>query len=146
MNRRRGRRVGANASAGFALIEVLVTMTVVSVGIVAVLSAALSTLALQKDAALRLRAGLILQDRLGEVTHAPYAGQAMRGTSTDGCFTWTVTAAPWVQPTLSDTDQLDAPARLYEVIVEVRWATPRGGRNLLAHQLVAVVAAPEATP
>jgi len=90
-----GARRPAAGEGGFVLLEVLVTMTVLSVGIMAVLTGVLSALDLQKDAAMRYRAGLILQEKLAETALTPYDGQPGQGLSADGVFSWSVSGEPW---------------------------------------------------
>lgn len=90
------RKTGSRRAGGFALVEVLVSVTIFAVGIMAVLTAVLSVLELQKDATLRFRAGLVLQEKLAESIHQSYDGQPIRGLSPDGVFQWMVTGSRWV--------------------------------------------------
>ena len=147
---RHDRRRDASAS-GFVLIEALVSVTVFAVGIMAVLTAVLSALDLQKDSALRYRAGLILQDKLAETLLVPYSGEPLRGISADGLFSWTVTGEPWTgAPQIGDQEQEEATARpscqLFAVIVDVSWQTTRGPRSIAADQLVRVCTQAEVAP
>ena len=133
---------------GFVLIEVLVSLTVFAVGIMAVLTAVLSTLDLQKDSALRYRAGLILQDKLAETALVPYNGEAMRGISADGVFSWVVTGEPWAGAPQSENEDPEAEnisARIFLVAVDVGWQTTRGTRSVNATQLVQVSSRVEET-
>ena len=142
---------GPASKEGFVLIEVLVSMTVFSVGIMAVLTAVLSVLDLQKDSALRYRAGLILQEKLAETVMVPYDGQPVRGISPDGVFSWTVAGEVWNEAprttikktkktknsrkkTETGTDSLSD--RIIQVVVEVSWQTSEGSRSIHATQLV----------
>lgn len=137
---------------GFALIEVLVSLTLLAVGIVGVLTAVLSALDLQKDTAMRYRAGLILQDKLAEIQLVPYHGEAIRGLSADGQFAWTVLAAPWqgmpesAERNRRDRDSDEAAIDLYEVHVEVSWSAGAATRRLSATELVCVSPREEAEP
>lgn len=136
---------------GFVLLEVLVSLTVLAVGIMAVLTGVLSTLQLQKDAAMRFRAGLIMQDKLAEAFFAPYDGQTRAGTSVDGLFIWTIAGEPWAdmpqvikedsKPEDGQTDA-DTADEIFQIAIDVSWQTTRGTRRLTATQLVRV--APEA--
>ena len=145
-----GARRGGPAPGGFALIEVLVSLTLLAVGIVGVLTAVLSALDLQQDTTMRYRAGLILQDKLAEVSLATYGGEIARGVSADGRFSWTIIGTPWQgRPSedgrdgdRTDEDGID----LYEVRVEVSWETNRGIRRLSATQLASVVPRLEVAP
>jgi prepilin-type N-terminal cleavage/methylation domain-containing protein len=150
------RRIPGN---GFVLIEVLVSMTVFSVGIMAVLTAVLSALDLQKDSTLRYRAGLILQEKLAETALVPYSGQPMRGISADGVFSWTVAGEPWTgapqvgkkkaktvrKPRTSrgrvkteEPETENTSSRLFQVSVDVSWQAGKGTRSINATQLVHV--------
>ena len=149
---RHDRRRDASAS-GFVLIEALVSVTVFAVGIMAVLTAVLSALDLQKDSALRYRAGLILQDKLAETLLVPYSGEPLRGISADGLFSWTVTGEPWTgAPKANDQEQEEEEAtarpscQLFAVIVDVSWQTTRGPRSIAADQMVRVCAQVEVAP
>ena len=141
-NSRRSSR--KKSSIGFALIEVLVSLAILSTGLVAVLTAVLSALDLQKDSAKRYRAGLILQEKLGEVTTVPYRGRYMRGVSPDSLFSWSVNGAPWagapkLPPTKGRTAAVDTLVnQVFEVEVDVSWWTTKGIRNIRATQLVRV--------
>ncbi len=149
-----GKQVKASRE-GFVLIEVLVSMTLFSVGIMAVLTAVLSVLDLQKDSALRFRAGLILQEKLAETVMVPYDGQPVRGISSDGVFSWTVVGEPWIEapriPTKkkeknkeTGTDSLSD--RVIQVIVDVSWQTGEGSRSINATQLVHTAPQARGTP
>lgn len=148
---------GRVPSAGFVLVEVLVSMTVFAVGIMAVLTAVLSVLELQKDAALRYRAGLILQEKLAETTMISYDGQPVRGLSPDGIFTWTIAGEPWAAaPQALTKKEKNNPRsrngkttgeskesgtgnlsdRIIQVVVDVSWQTSEGSRSINATQLV----------
>lgn len=128
---------------GFALLEVLVSLTVLAVGVMVVLTAILSVLDLQKDSAQRFRASLVLQDKLGAVAFTPYNGEPMRGLSTDGLYSWTVSGSPWTgAPHLEDKKKPDGEsntANLFQVTVNVSWLTTRGTRSASASQLVQVL-------
>lgn len=132
---------------GFALLEVLVAMTVLAVGVMAVLTAILSVLDLQKDSAQRFRAGLVLQDKLGAMAFAPYNGEPMRGISADGLFTWTISGTPWTgAPHLEGMEKPDDEnklANLFQVSVVVSWLTTKGTRSIDASQLVQILPAVE---
>lgn len=136
---------------GFALLEVLVSLTLLAVGIVGVLTAVIAALQLQEDAKLRYRAGLILNDRLGETALGAYRGETVRGVSADGLFEWTIAGTPWQglpreearQPGEEGTEIAD---RLCEVRVEVSWRTPRGPRHVQASQLVSLPPGEEVAP
>jgi hypothetical protein len=147
---RQATRRGGPARGGFALIEVLVSLTLLAVGIVGVLTAVLSALDLQQDTDLRYRAALILQDKLEEVSFAPYGGEVARGVSADGRFSWTIIGTPWQgMPTGDDRGREAADEEeigIYEVRVEVSWETTRGTRRLSATQLASVVPQPEDLP
>lgn len=127
---------------GFVLMEVLVSLTVFSVGIMAVLSAVLSSLNLQKDTALRYRAALVLQERLTDLTSEPFDGLAAYGKSADGVYSWSVTGTPWgvverarnrARRTRTEGIQ---PGQMYQVSVVVNWETHRGPRQISATQLL----------
>lgn len=147
----------AGSGPGFVLIEVLVSMTVFAVGIMAVLVAILAALDLQKDSTLRYRAGLILEEKLAETVLVPYNGQPMQGVSADGLFSWTVAGEPWTgapqtnalsskrkkKPTktkstkdVEDDDVVKITSRLLQVAVDVSWRTGEGTRSISAVQLV----------
>lgn len=145
------KKPGKPSGNGFVLIEVLVSMTVFSVGIMAVLTSVLSALDLQKDSTLRYRAGLILQEKLAESVLVPYNGQPMRGISSDGVFSWTVAGEPWEgapqvekkksrksnkreKEKESSTDKTSS--SLFRIAVDVSWQTNRGTRSIKATQLV----------
>lgn len=165
------RNKSSRRSDGFVLIEVLVSMTVFAIGIMAVLTAVLSTLDLQKDSTLRFRAGLILQEKLAETVMVPYGGQPARGISPDGIFSWTVSGTPWTDapnvPKLitsnieshqtgqnrNSTGKISRRGkeksgadsledRVILVVVDVSWKTSEGSRSIQATQLVH--AAPQA--
>ncbi|MBU8869871.1 MAG: prepilin-type N-terminal cleavage/methylation domain-containing protein [Gemmatimonadales bacterium] len=130
---------------GFALIEVMVSLAILAIGLVAVLTAVLSALNLQKDSANRFRAGLILQEKLSEITMVQYNGRTMHGVSPDSLFSWSVRGAPWAgaPPELPDAKGRTAAADtlvnpVFEVEVDVSWWTTRGTRTLSATQLVRV--------
>ncbi len=145
------KKQGKPSGSGFILIEVLVSMAVFSVGIMAVLTSVLSALDLQKDSTLRYRAGLILQEKLAESVLVPYNGQPMRGISADGVFSWTVAGEPWtgapqVEKKKTKTSKTrgkekepkidDASSELFQMAVNVSWQTNRGTRSINATQLV----------
>ncbi|RKX33860.1 MAG: hypothetical protein DRP71_09045 [Verrucomicrobia bacterium] len=140
-----------SSRSGFVLIEVLVSMVVFSVGIMAVLTSVLSALDLQKDSTLRYRAGLILQEKLAESILVPYNGQPMRGISADGVFSWTVAGEPWTGAPQVEKKKTkvsrktkggkkakseDASSELFQMAVEVSWQTNKGTRSINATQLV----------
>ncbi len=132
---------------GFVLLEVLVSLTVFAVGIMAVLTAVLSALNLQKDASLRLRAGLVLQDKLAETFLIPYDGSPASGLSADGLFRWTVAGETWAgAPQITDDAAENPTSELVQVAVAVNWESTRGTRSLTATQLVRILAAPQETP
>ena len=139
---RRRKSFRENSGKGFALIEVLVSLTILSVGLVAVLTAVLSALDLQKDSARRYRAGLILQEKLGELTAVPYRGRHLQGTSSDGLFDWTINGGPWKgapkppQENRRTTEVDTLINRIFEVEVDVSWWTSKGPRRISATQLV----------
>jgi len=132
-------------------------MTVLSVGIMAVLTGVLSALNLQKDAALRYRAGLILQETLAETALTEYDGQPRQGLSSDGVFSWSVGGEPWVgapriapprreAKTEADKEHVEARALVSNVLqvrVDVSWETSKGSRRVTATQLVHVRLAEE---
>ena len=141
---------------GFVLIEVLVSLTVFAVGIMAVLTAVLSALDLQKDATLRYRAGLILQEKLAQTVFEPYGG-IVQGVSADGVFSWKVVGEPWNgspqaggrqtvkrgrtgksrnRETREAPEPGDISGRLFQVAVDVSWRTGDGTRRITATQLV----------
>ena len=127
---------------GFVLLEVLVSMAVLAVGIMAVLTAVLSVLDLQKNSAQRYRAGLILQDRLGAIVFGQYNGEPLRGLSDDGLFSWTVAGEPWTgAPHMQNKEEPDAEGvldNLFQVSVDVSWQTNHGKRSINASQLVQI--------
>jgi prepilin-type N-terminal cleavage/methylation domain-containing protein len=134
---------------GFVLIEVLVSLTILAVGIMAVLTGVLSTLRLQKDTAMRFRAGLIMQDKLAEAFFVSYDGQRWTGTSADGLFNWTIAGEPWADmPQIVTEDSKpgatrpdgDTACEIFLVAIDVSWQTTRGTRRLTATQLVQVPA------
>jgi len=133
-------------AAGFALLEVLVSLTLLAVGLVAVLTGVLTALDVQKDTALRYRAGLLLQDKLAETLLVPYGGEAVRGVSADGCFDWTVIGAPWDDGIRDPADGNDGQVRIYEIVVDVSWQTDDGTRHLSATQLVGAALETEGAP
>ena len=167
---RRSAKSGAGAGAGFVLIEVLVSLTVFSVGIMAVLVAVLAALDLQKDSALRYRAGLVLEEKLAETVLVPYDGKPMQGISADGLFSWSVTGETWTgapqliagsskntkQPKRTDNrkkvkdeqkdDAVDVSSRLLRVAVDVSWRTGDETRSISAVQLVHVSPQARGTP
>ncbi len=148
------KKQGQPSGSGFVLIEVLVSMAVFSVGIMAVLTSVLSALDLQKDSTLRYRAGLILQEKLAESVLVPYNGQPMRGISADGVFSWTVAGEPWegapqVEKKKTKTSTKREKGKkerepstdktsssLFQIAVDVSWQTNRGTRSINATQLV----------
>jgi len=151
------KKQGKPSPGGFVLIEVLVSMVVFSVGIMAVLTSVLSALDLQKDSTLRYRAGLILQEKLAESVLVPYNGQPMRGISSDGVFSWTVSGEPWTgapQVEKKKTQVIkktkvtrktkggkkaktdDTASEIFQMAVEVIWQTNKGTRSINATQLV----------
>ena len=145
------KKQGKPSPSGFVLIEVLVSMVVFSVGIMAVLTSVLSALDLQKDSTLRYRAGLILQEKLAESILVPYNGQPMRGISADGVFSWTVAGEPWTDAPQVEKKKTkvsrktkggkkaktdDASSELFQMVVEVSWQTNKGTRSINATQLV----------
>ena len=139
------KKQGNPSRSGFVLIEVLVSMVVFSVGIMAVLTSVLSALDLQKDSTLRYRAGLILQEKLAESILVPYNGQPMRGISADGVFNWTVAGEPWTGAPQVEKKKTrggkkakkdDTASELFQMAVEVSWQTNRGTRSITATQLV----------
>ncbi|MFO7608617.1 MAG: prepilin-type N-terminal cleavage/methylation domain-containing protein [Candidatus Krumholzibacteriia bacterium] len=150
------RRRRAPAVGGFALVEVLVALTLFAVGLVTILAGLLGALDLQKDSALRWRAALLLEEKLAESFLFPARGADGRGTSPDGVFAWTVTAKPWPAPPAAagpsggPSEQVSpappAAPVLREVTVEVSWRTPRGVRRVAASQLVGTPAGREGAP
>ena len=124
---------------GFALLEVLVALTLLAVGLVAVLTSALAALDLQKDSAMRTRAGFILRDKLAETQLAPYGGETVRGVSTDGRFEWSIVGVPWSGDARNDADGRGGVA-VYEVVVDVAWMEDGSPRSVAATQLVTVAA------
>ena len=139
------KKQGQPSQSGFVLVEVLVSMVVFSVGIMAVLTSVLSALDLQKDSTLRYRAGLILQEKLAEPVLVPYNGQPIRGISADGVFNWAVAGEPWTgAPQVEKkkpkdgkkTKTEDTSSELFQMAVEVSWQTNRGTRSISATQLV----------
>ena len=167
---RRSTKSGTGSDSGFVLIEVLVSLTVFSVGIMAVLVAVLAALDLQKDSALRYRAGLILEEKLAETVLVPYNGKPMQGVSADGLFSWTVTGETWTgAPQLNagrskstkkpkrtnnkrtakdenEDDTVNVSSRLLRVAVDVSWRTGDGTRSISAIQLVHVSPQAKGTP
>ena len=154
-------KYGKATKEGFVLIEVLVSVTVFSVGIMAVLTAVLSVLDLQKDAALRYRAGLILQEKLAETVMVSYNGQPARGISPDGVFSWTVAGELWTEaPQIpakktkktknsrerKDTGTDSLSDRIIQVVVDVSWQTGEGPRSIKATQLVHTAPQARGTP
>ena len=137
-------------------------MTVFAVGIMAVLVAILAALDLQKDSALRYRAGLILEEKLAETVLVPYDGQPRQGVSADGMFSWTVAGEPWngapqmnvPKPKstknkstrkprgtrntkdVKEDDEAKVTSRLLRVAVDVSWRIGDGTRSISAVQLV----------
>ena len=139
------KKQGKRPPGGFVLVEVLVSMVVFSVGIMAVLTSVLSALDLQKDSTLRYRAGLILQEKLAEPVLVPYNGQPIRGISADGVFNWAVAGEPWTgAPQVEKkkpkdgkkTKTEDTSSELFQMAVEVSWQTNKGTRSINATQLV----------
>lgn len=122
--------------------EVLVSLTVFSVGIMAVLSAVLSSLNLQKDTALRYRGSLVLQERLAQLSGEPFDGLAAYGKTADGLYSWSITGTPWgvVERARNRARRARSegiqPGQLYEVAVVVTWETHRGARSVSATQLL----------
>ena len=137
---------------GFILIEVLVSLAVFSVGILAVLTGILSTLNLQKDTALRCRAGLILQEQTLQLNEAPYGGGVSQGVSSDGIFQWKITAEPWSAAPMTKKKSRrrsvtkEDHQEMAQVRVEVSWQSPRGPRMIKASQLVRVLFSQEDNP
>ena len=121
---------------GFALLEVLVALTLLAVGIVAVLGATFSILDLQREGALRHRAGSILEGKLEEIAWEGFDDAEARGLATDRRFQWTVTARPWGSPA----------SGLREVTVVVDWRTADGSHRVRATQLVRSRGGREARP
>lgn len=120
---------------GFALIEVLVALALLSVGIVAVLGAVVTTMELQSDSMLRHRAGLVLREKLDEsVWMAPRGGEAS-GAVTDGRIRWSVHSEPWGDVGAAASNPK---SRLHRVVVEVEWTGPRRARSIQATQIVCV--------
>lgn len=122
---------------GFALIEVLVALAVLGIGLVAVLASILSTLALQRDSAHRVRAGLVLQETLAGLAAEPFDGQERQGVSADGAYSWRIQGRPW---TVSETGAASLPdslrSQVFDVEVQVSWMSRRGERSIGAQQLV----------
>lgn len=122
---------------GFALIEVLVSLAVLGIGLVAVLASILSTLELQRDSAHRVRAGLVLQETLAELASGPYDGQGRQGVSPDGRYAWRIEGSPW---TVGDASPATVPdslrSQVFDVEVQVSWTSRRGERSIAARQLV----------
>lgn len=133
-----------NPAKGFILIEVLVSLAVFSIGIMSVLTGVLATLDLQKDSALRYRAGLILQDKLLQLNESPYGGGTSQGMSPDGVFNWSISGEPWAAapaPSKKKRNRRDfepAPDPISQVSVQVSWQSPRGMRQVKATQLVRI--------
>ena len=146
------RKVKKCSRGGFALIEVLVSLAILATGLVAVLTAVISALDLQKDSAKRVRAGLVLQEKLGLVTATPYDRRSLRGVTPDSVFTWTITGAPWRgAPREQQNDGRGAAIeplanQVLEVEVDVSWWTRRGVRSVRATQLVRTSPGQEALP
>ena len=134
----------SNPAKGFILIEVLVSLAVFSIGIMAVLTGVLATLDLQKDSALRYRAGLILQDKLLQLSELPYGGGSSQGMSPDGVFNWSISGEPWSAAIVSAKKNRNrrefapAPDQISQVLVQVNWQSPRGMRQVTATQLVRI--------
>ena len=140
----RGARTHAH---GFVLLEVLVALALLAVGIVAVLSAALSTLDLQSDCALRRRAGLVLDARLAEIADGHFDGVDAQGIATDPRFRWSVRSEPWrpddQRPhTVGVGDDALPPPGMCRVVVVVDWTTSSGVRSIRATQIVRGPVAP----
>ena len=120
----------------------LVSLAVFAIGLLAVLTAILSALDLQKDSERRYRAGLILQEKLVEMSVGNYDGMPMQGVSSDGVFNWSARGKTWTglpevlnrSDRTSDADSLSR--QLIEVAVDVSWKTTNGARSLQATQLV----------
>ncbi len=144
--------------AGFALVEVLVALTLFAVGLVSVLGGILSALDLQKDSALRWRAGLLLEEKLADAFLQQATTGSAQGVSADGVFHWTTTLQAWdgASPARDDKARKGEDTRksdvkvttldLREVAVEVRWETRKGLRRLHASQVVNVPAAAGSAP
>ena len=136
----------ARPRSGFALIEVLVALTLLAVGTVGVLSAVLSALDVQRDAALRHRAVLLLQDKVAEVRVAPYGGGTTGGVTDDGLLRWTVVGAPWEaapEAPRQGRRRRGAPVEVlpvYEVRVDVTWPGARGEGRVWATALAGMTA------
>ena len=123
----------ARGQAGFVLIEVLVALAVLSVGVVTVLGALVSTLELQHETGLRYRAGEVLQDVLAEAARPGAAREGASGTATDTRFRWRLR---WQACDEMGAPESGAASRLHRVVVEVEWSTTRGARHLQASQWV----------
>jgi prepilin-type N-terminal cleavage/methylation domain-containing protein len=147
----------ANGDGGFALVEVLVALALLAVGTVGVLSAVLAARAAPRDAALRHRAALLLQDKYGEILTAPYAGESIHGVSDDGLMRWTVIGVPWEgapERPVEGRRRRGAPVEvlpIYEVRVDVSWRSHRGEgrvetRGLVGAALHAASAEPPRDP
>jgi len=127
---------------GFALVEVLVALTLLAVGLVTVLSASLAALNLQKDTTLRWRAGLLLDEKLADTYLQSTTAETAQGVSADGVFHWLLTSRPWGEPAESETESKDSGAAviqnlvLREITIEVRWETARGVRSISASQVI----------
>ena len=107
------------------------------VGLVAVLASILSTLALQRDSAHRVRAGLVLQETLAELAVEPYDGQERQGSSADGTYAWTIQGRPWTVGEIGAVAVADSlRSQVFAVEVQVSWMSRRGERSIGAHQLV----------
>lgn len=140
------RNKNSSRAQGFILIEVLVSLAVFSIGIMAVLTGVLSTLNLQKDSALRYRAGLLLQDKMLQLNELSYTGGVSQGLSPDGVFSWSISGEPWTgapRPKKKSRNRrtfAPEPEQLSQVLVQVSWQSPRGPRQVTATQLVRISA------
>ncbi len=140
------------SAGGFILLEVLVAMALLGIGIVAVQTSVRSSLMLEKESETRYRAGLLLQQKLTEITAGGTLGNSgseLFGSTADSVYQWEVTSESWQSVVLDsrqrDRDDSSPPApELSRVTVIVSWQARDRTRKIQASELLLGTTSPDA--
>lgn len=141
-SRRRDRARVAGSSPGFALIDVLLALSLLSVGIVALLGALQNSVRVVRDAEAFTRAEILAEALFaGWRVDVPEIG-GLNGRSSDGGITWRLAVKEWSP----DWDQTDRGASdvgrfrrgLRLAILTLQWSEGTRSRELTRQELLRV--------
>jgi len=139
MSRMWNRRPILSASSpGFSLLEILVALSILGIGLVTVMVAAVKILDLQKSSRERQVAGVVLQEKCEQVFVTGYNGQPMTGVTPDSVYYWTVIGREYPVGTSQSSNFRNGQfsVRLYEVVIRVKWGDLKKNQALESIQIV----------